>query len=150
LQTALANVQALIDDSGARIEIGEMPKLQSIEILLVQLFQNLISNAIKYRSAAAPVIEISARTTPEGCIFTVTDNGVGIDSQYFDYIFGVFRRLEAGERSGTGMGLAICKAAVERLGGRIWVESVPGQGSCFSFFLPKGICDEISVADIAR
>ena len=94
----------------------------------MQLFQNLISNAIKYRSADPPVIRISAKEGENCWIFSVQDNGIGIDPKYFDYIFGVFRRLHGSQKSGTGIGLAICRAAVERLGGRIWVESTPGNG----------------------
>jgi PAS domain S-box-containing protein len=151
VQTAVANLQSVIESSGATIECRELPRIYSIEILLVQLFQNLISNAIKYRSDAVPLVRISAQTTPDGHTLAVADNGVGIDPQYFNYIFGVFRRLQAGENSGTGIGLAICKSAVERLGGRIWVESSVGQGATFYFFLPRGISDEGStVADSAR
>jgi PAS domain S-box-containing protein len=151
LKTALSNLESMIQESGATIECSGLPTICSIEILLVQLFQNLISNGIKYRSTAPPCIRIAAETAPQGVTLTVSDNGVGIDPKHFNYIFGVFRRLHARESAGTGIGLAICKAAVERLGGRIWVESVVGQGAAFSFFLPKGSCDEGStMADPAR
>jgi signal transduction histidine kinase len=102
----------------------------------VQLFQNLIGNAIKYRSDAPPLIRISAEEGENCWILSVEDNGIGIDPKYFDYIFGVFRRLHGSQKSGTGIGLAICRAAVERLGGRIWVESAPGAGSTFRVSLP--------------
>jgi signal transduction histidine kinase len=135
--TAISNLQKLIEESGASIRCGEMPRIWSIEILLVQVFQNLISNAIKYRSEAPPEVRLTAEAATEGWTFSVRDNGIGIDPASYDYIFGVFRRLNAGESAGTGIGLAICKAAVERLGGSIWVESTLGHGSVFRFYLPK-------------
>jgi signal transduction histidine kinase len=111
--------------------------VDGVEVLLVQLFQNLISNAIKYHGEQSPRIRISAEAEEDGWVICVKDNGRGIDSKHFDYIFGVFRRLEGERMPGTGIGLAICKAAVERLGGRIWVESTRGEGSCFCVYLPN-------------
>jgi light-regulated signal transduction histidine kinase (bacteriophytochrome) len=136
VKAAAWNLQALIQESGATIDCGPLPSVTSLELPLVQLFQNLISNAIKYRSADPPVIRISAREQESGWIFSVQDNGIGIDPKYFDYIFGVFRRLHGAQKSGTGIGLAICRAAAERLGGRIWVESDLGAGSTFHVALP--------------
>jgi PAS domain S-box-containing protein len=136
VKAAIWNLQAMIHESGATLDCGPLPAIPALELPLVQLFQNLISNAIKYRSAAPPVIRISAEENQDGWIFSVQDNGIGIDPKYRDYIFGVFRRLHGSDKSGTGIGLAICRAAVERLGGRIWVESVPGSGSNFRVFLP--------------
>jgi PAS domain S-box-containing protein len=136
VKAATWNVQAMIQENGASIECGALPTISSLELPLVQLFQNLINNAIKYRSDDPPVIRISAREAENCWIFSVQDNGIGIDPKYFDYIFGVFRRLHGSQKSGTGIGLAICRAAVERLGGRIWVESVPGNGSTFYVSLP--------------
>jgi light-regulated signal transduction histidine kinase (bacteriophytochrome) len=124
------------------VECGPLPSIRSIEILLVQLFQNLISNGIKYRAEEAPRIRVSADRSEDGWTFTIQDNGIGIDPKYFEYIFGVFRRLHGIQYSGTGIGLAICRAAAERLGGRIWVESSIGAGSRFHFFLPIGSQDE--------
>jgi signal transduction histidine kinase len=106
------------------------------------LFQNLISNGIKYRSAATPVIRVSAEVSDGGWIFSVVDNGMGIDPKYFEYIFGVFRRLQGPGQSGAGIGLSICRAAAERLGGRIWVESAPGAGSKFRFWIPNRAEDQ--------
>lgn len=137
LKTAISTLQSMIDESGAIVTNEELPTIPSIEILLIQLFQNLIGNGIKYRSAQPPVIRVSARHNDDGWIFSVQDNGIGIDPKYFDYIFGVFRRLHGVQYSGTGIGLAICKAAVERLRGRIWVESVAGRGTSFQFLLPE-------------
>ena len=137
LNTAVSTLQENIEASGATIHAGNLPTIASIEVLLVQLFKNLISNGIKYRSAEPPRIEIAAVRTSDGWLFSVRDNGLGIDRKYFDYIFGVFKRLHAVDLSGTGMGLAICKAAVERLGGRIWVDSTIGSGSVFYFLHPE-------------
>jgi len=136
VKAAAWNLQAMIQENGASVECDPLPSISSLELPLVQLFQNLISNAIKYRSAEPPVIRISAQPGDNCWTFFVRDNGIGIDPKYFDYIFGVFRRLHASQKSGTGIGLAICRAAVERLGGRIWVESAPGSGSTFFISLP--------------
>jgi PAS domain S-box-containing protein len=138
VKTATFALQGVIDETGALIECQPLPTIDSIELLMVQLFKNLISNGIKYRSQARPHIQISAEMSGGGWIFSVRDNGVGVEPKYFEYIFGVFRRLHGVEQSGTGIGLAICRAAVERLGGRIWVESTPGSGSVFHFFHPEG------------
>ena len=136
VKAAAWNLQAMIQESGATVESHPLPTINSLELPLVQLFQNLISNAIKYRSADPPVIRISAREEENCWIFSIQDNGIGIDPKYFDYIFGVFRRLHGSQKSGTGIGLAICRAAVERLGGRSWVESALGAGSTFHVSLP--------------
>ena len=137
LEKALANLQSALAETGARISCDKLPMLRIQEIHLLQLFQNLIGNAIKYRSKDAPVIQISAKREQEGWLISVRDNGIGIDSRYKEQIFGLFKRLHCAEDySGTGVGLAICKKIVERYHGRIWVDSVPGQGSTFSFTLP--------------
>ena len=133
VRTAMQNLESSIAESGAVVEIEPLPTIRSIEVLLVQLFQNLIGNAVKYRSDAPPQIRISAEQHDSIWIFSVKDNGIGVESQYQDYIFGVFKRLHGRKYSGTGIGLAICKAAVDHLGGRIWVESKPGEGSVFKF-----------------
>jgi PAS domain S-box-containing protein len=126
----------IIQESGARIEAGPLPVINSVEILLVQLFQNLIGNSIKYRSDAAPLINIDIEDRGSELIFSFQDNGIGIDREHAEYIFGVFKRLHGRQYAGTGIGLAICKAAVSRLGGRIWVESGAGAGATFKFALP--------------
>lgn len=136
LRTALLHLEGIIAESGTVIECNELPVIESIEILLVQLFQNLISNAIKYRSDASPRIRVSGEHLDGTWIFSVEDNGIGIEPQYAEYIFGVFKRLHGKKYSGTGIGLAICKAAVDRLGGRIWVQTNPAGGSIFRFSLP--------------
>ena len=137
LDTALSNLKAAIQDSEVTVSRGKLPKVRILPVHLAQLFQNLIGNAIKYRrEAAAPHIRIEARPSDGEWLFSVADNGIGIDEKYQDQIFGVFKRLHTSdEYSGTGMGLAICQRIVERAGGRIWVESRPGQGSTFYFTL---------------
>jgi signal transduction histidine kinase len=109
-------------------------------VQLVQLFQNLISNAIKYRlPERPPQIHISAEQTGQHCLVSVRDNGIGIDPNHAKRIFGVFKRLHGEDIPGTGIGLAICKRIVEKHGGNIWVESKPGEGSTFRFTL---ICSD--------
>lgn len=136
VRTALQHLERPIAENGASVECDVLPTIQSIEILLVQLFQNLIGNAIKYRGEETPRVRIHAEQSDDGWIFSVEDNGIGIEPQYAEFIFGVFKRLHGKKYSGTGIGLAICKAAVDRLGGRIWVESEPGAGSVFKFAFP--------------
>jgi PAS domain S-box-containing protein len=139
LTEALANLRATIQESGAVVTHDSLPLITTDGTQLAQIFQNLIGNAIKYRSAAVPNVHISAvRNGGNEWIFSVRDNGLGIDPQYFDRIFVLFQRLHGqAEFKGTGIGLAICKKMLERLGGRIWVESQPGKGSTFHFALPE-------------
>ena len=133
LAKVLVNLQAAIAQSGATITSGPLPTLQAEEVMMMQLFQNLISNSIKYRSEAAPTIHVSAEKELEGWRFAVRDNGIGIDPQDTGKLFGMFKRLHGSEIPGTGIGLALCKKVVERQGGRIWVESEPGRGATFKF-----------------
>jgi len=137
LKTALANLSSLLAKSGASIAAETLPTIQSVEVLLIQLLQNLISNAIKYRSQRPPCVHIAAQRRENSVVFSVSDNGIGIESEYLEYVFGVFKRLHSREYEGAGIGLAICKSVVERLGGRIWVESEFGVGSTFFFELPE-------------
>jgi light-regulated signal transduction histidine kinase (bacteriophytochrome) len=104
---------------------------------LTQVFQNLIANAIKFRGSNQPVIRVESRRSQTNWEFTVSDNGIGIASQHLEMIFVIFKRLHThAEYPGNGLGLAICKKIIERHGGKIWVESEPGQGSAFHFTLP--------------
>jgi light-regulated signal transduction histidine kinase (bacteriophytochrome) len=120
--------------SRGQIDIGEMPVVMGDKVQLTQLMQNLISNALKYHGEAPPRVEVMAKAIDGGWQFSVKDNGIGIDPQFFDKIFIIFQRLHnKSDYSGTGIGLAICKKIVERHGGRIWVESSPGAGSTFHF-----------------
>ena len=138
LRRALLNLKSAIEDSGAGVSYDALPTVEADEMQLAQLFQNLIGNALKFRSPSVPRIGISCSEKPEEWVFCVADNGIGIEPEYFERIFMVFQRLHnKGEYPGTGIGLAICKKVVERHGGRIWVESRPGEGSRFFFTLPK-------------
>ena len=137
LRQALLNLSGAIKQSGALVTNGLLPEVKADEVQLTQLFQNLIGNAIKYHSSGVPHIHISAaRNGLPMWTFSVRDDGLGIDSQFFEKIFGMFQRLhKRDEFEGTGMGLAICKKIVERHGGSISVESKPGSGSTFHFTL---------------
>jgi PAS domain S-box-containing protein len=138
LQAALGNLDAAIADSGAIITHDPLPTVLADPTQMTQLFQNLCGNAIKFRRPGqTPQIHVSAARQDGAWQFNVRDNGVGIDPKYFDRIFIIFQRLHGREEyPGTGIGLAICKKIVERHGGRIWVESEPGNGSTFHFTLP--------------
>jgi light-regulated signal transduction histidine kinase (bacteriophytochrome) len=138
VDTALRLLRIAVAESAARIEYGELPVVMGDEDQLVQLFQNLIANAIKFRSGPGPRIVVSAEAEDGYWRFSVQDNGIGIGKDYFDRIFVMFQRLHSRSAyPGTGIGLAICKKIVERHGGRIWVESEPGQGTVFKFTLPR-------------
>jgi PAS domain S-box-containing protein len=140
LEDVRRNLGVALAETGGRIEVGEMPTVQADRSQILRLFQNLIGNALKYRSSdRAPLVTVSAEPGEQGWIFSVADNGIGIDPAYFDRIFLVFQRLHTREHyEGTGIGLAICKKIVERHGGRIWVEAIPGQGATFRFTLGCG------------
>jgi len=136
LAKTLFNLQAAIAESGALVTSDPLPTVVAEEVLLMQLFQNLISNSIKYRGKETPRIHVSAERDGEGWRFAVRDNGIGIDPADTERVFGMFKRLHGSDIPGTGIGLAICKKVVERQGGRIWVESEPGRGSTFKFTIP--------------
>ena len=137
LDEALAGLRAAIEESGAVVERGDLPEILASRSQFIQLFQNLVGNAIKYRGDARPEVHISAEPgsgTASGWIFRVRDNGIGMNPEHLDRIFLIFQRLHTpDEYSGTGIGLAICKKIVELHGGRIWAESEPGKGSTFCF-----------------
>jgi PAS domain S-box-containing protein len=141
LQGALTNLRITIGHSGAVVTHDSLPALMTDKTQLTQVFQNLVGNAIKYRSAEAPRVHVSAAKNGDNeWIFSVRDNGLGIAPQYFERIFILFQRLHGrNEFEGTGIGLAICKKVLERLGGRIWVESQPEMGSTFYFALPERV-----------
>jgi len=139
LKEALSNLRAAIQESGALVTHDSLPAITTDDTQLVQVLQNLVGNAIKYRTAEVPRVHVSAaKNGGKELVFSVRDNGLGIDPQYFERIFVLFQRLHGREEfKGTGIGLAICKKLVERLGGRIWVESQPENGSTFYFALPE-------------
>jgi light-regulated signal transduction histidine kinase (bacteriophytochrome) len=138
LRRAITNLKAAIEESGASVTYDPLPTLPADEVQLAQLFQNLMGNALKFRSQSVPRIHIGVQEKEDSFQFAVRDNGIGIEPQYFERIFMVFQRLHnKGEYPGTGIGLAICKKVVERHGGHIRVESRLGEGSAFIFTLPK-------------
>ena len=136
LSQTLLSLHSAIQQSGATVTSDQLPTVVAKEGMLTQIFQNLIGNSIKYRSEAAPMIHISAERTAEGWLFSVRDNGIGIDPADAKLVFGMFKRLHGKEIPGTGIGLALCRKVVERQGGRIWVESEAGRGATFKFTIP--------------
>ncbi len=145
LDSALLNLQAAIHESGAEITHSNLPSLIADRQQLVQLFQNLVGNAIKFRGAEPPRIAVSAEKLEDQWVLAVRDNGIGIAPEHAESIFMIFQRLHTRtEYPGNGIGLAICKKIVEQQGGKIWVESQPGQGSTFKFTLPACAADENS------
>ncbi len=134
---AVSNLTVAIREQGATVKAGPLPTIMGDAVQLTQLFQNLIGNALKFRGPESPLIEVAAASHCDGWLFSVRDNGIGIDSQFFERIFAVFQRLHRKEDyPGTGIGLAICRKIVERHGGRIWVESEWGKGATFYFTMP--------------
>lgn len=137
LLEATQNLTLAISRSNASVNASNLPTIKANRLMLVQVFQNLISNAIKYRHPMrAPEIEISVFQIEKEWFFTFKDNGIGFDEQYKERIFGIFQRLNNDRITGNGIGLAICKRIIDKQGGRIWAESVINQGSTFSFTIP--------------
>jgi light-regulated signal transduction histidine kinase (bacteriophytochrome) len=137
LTKTLLNLQVAAQERSAKITHGPLPTVMGDDVQIGQLFQNLIGNAIKYHNGAAPEVHVSCIREDERWLFSVKDNGIGIDPNYAEKIFVIFQRLHTREEySGTGIGLAVCKKIVERHGGSIWVESEVGKGSTFYFTIP--------------
>ena len=137
VQSVIANLQAAIQESGAHVSYHDLPLLLADHSELLQLFQNLIGNAIKFRRTEGPEVRITATKKKKEWLFSVEDNGIGIAPQHVDDVFVIFKRLHTREEyPGSGIGLAICKKIVERNQGHIWVESQPGHGSAFRFTWP--------------
>jgi signal transduction histidine kinase len=137
LKAGLVNLEAAIHESGAVVEHAQLPVVIADGFQLVQVFQNLIGNAIKFRSSEPPLIRVSAQLQGKEWLFSVADNGIGIAAEQTENVFVIFRRLHTHtEYPGNGIGLSICKKIIEQHGGRIWVESQPGHGSTFQFTLP--------------
>ena len=138
LAQAVDNLQLAIRESKAQITHDPLPEVVADEVQLVQLFQNLVSNAVKFHGDEAPQVRIAVAEHEQEWVFSVRDNGIGFDPQYAEQAFIIFQRLNDRSRfAGNGIGLAICKKIVQRHGGRIWVESQPGKGATFFFTLPK-------------
>jgi light-regulated signal transduction histidine kinase (bacteriophytochrome) len=139
LDTTLKGLMTTIDECGARISHDPLPVIWGDAGQIGQLFQNLIGNGIKYRNSKAPDIHVSCERDGEKWIFSVRDNGIGIEPRHTERVFVIFQRLHTREEyPGTGIGLAVCKKIVERHGGRIWLKSQPGQGAIFYFTIPVG------------
>ena len=139
LDDAMRNVHSLIQENGAVITSGGLPSITGDPVQMTRLFQNLLVNSIKYRSADSPCVHVAASPSGDDWVFSVRDNGIGIEPQYAEKVFGIFKILQPRDkRSGSGMGLAICRKIVSRHQGRIWVESALGKGATFYFTLP---CD---------
>jgi len=137
LNQVLSDLELYIKENKAMVSHNPLPDVMADSTQLAQVFQNLIANGIKYHSEETPIINICAEKKASEWVFSVQDNGIGIDPQYSERIFEVFKRLHNKEEyPGTGIGLAVCKKIVERHGGRIWVESELGKGSTFYFTLP--------------
>ncbi len=132
------NLAVAIEENGGTVTSDDLPKVYADESQLVSLFQNLIQNALKFRGEAEPRVHVSAEEIEDDWRFSVRDNGLGIEPQYRERIFGIFERLQGREKhGGTGIGLALCRRIVNRHGGRIWVGSRPGEGSTFYFTIPR-------------
>jgi PAS domain S-box-containing protein len=136
---ALFLLESSIHDSGGQVACGKLPIVMGDRSQLVQLMQNLIGNGLAYRSDKPPHIHISAKRSGKDWIFSISDNGIGIDPKHYEQIFEIFKRLHnQKDKPGTGIGLAVCRRVVNRHGGKIWVESEPGHGSTFHFTIPEG------------
>lgn len=133
---SLMNLQPQIRETGAAITVGELPELSVDESQCMQLFQQIIANALKFRGAETPKIEVTAEEQGDHCVFSISDNGPGIEPKYHETVFVPFKRLHSKEVPGTGLGLAICTKIVKAHGGKIWVESDGQRGSTFKFTLP--------------
>jgi|SRR5579863_3667231 len=136
LRAAIMNLEPVIRATGAAIESDGLPMLLGDRVQLIQIFQNLVGNALKYRSGEAPRITVKAALDHGQWVFSVKDNGIGIHPDYHEKIFSPFKRLHGQQYPGSGVGLAICQRIVDRMGGRIWVESEPDRGSVFYFSVP--------------
>ena len=139
LNEVLDGLKATLNQAGAKVSFGELPAVPVHPGRLAQVFQNLISNAIKYRGKEAPYIRVGSDERDGWVVFSVADNGIGIEPQFAEQIFGLFKRLHGGDQyPGSGIGLAICQRVLEQYGGRIWLEqSTPGNGSTFCFAIPS-------------
>ncbi|MDY6964711.1 MAG: PAS domain S-box protein [Halobacteriota archaeon] len=136
--SALINLEVRVEESGAVVTHDPLPTIMADDVQFVQLLQNLISNAVKYNDKETPTVHLRAEERDGEWLFSVKDNGIGIDPEYKDQVFQIFRRLQTKEEyEGSGIGLSVCRKIVERHGGRIWLESKSGEGTTFYFTIPK-------------
>jgi light-regulated signal transduction histidine kinase (bacteriophytochrome) len=136
LKTILHDLDAVIKTNDATIKVGQLPVIMANQIQMSQLFQNFLTNALKFKGERKPVVEVSAQKSKDGYEFTVSDNGIGIDEKHFPKMFAIFHRLhERGSYPGTGIGLALCKKIIENFNGKVWVTSKVGEGTAFHFIL---------------
>jgi len=134
---AVSNLDDVIKEGGARVKCDDLPPVMADRVQMIQLFQNLINNAVKYHGNKVPKVRVGASIEDGFAKFTVQDNGIGIESKYADQVFTIFKRLHGDDvYSGSGIGLATCKKIVERHGGKIWFDSEPGEGTVFCFTIP--------------
>jgi signal transduction histidine kinase len=142
LERALVELKVAMEECGALVTHEPLPKVMGDDIQLGQVFHNLLGNAIKYRDGKPPQVQVSCKKEQEEWVFSVKDNGIGIDPQYGEKIFQIFQRLHTRDQySGSGIGLSLCKRIVERHGGKIWVESELGKGATFYFTMPAAVTD---------
>jgi light-regulated signal transduction histidine kinase (bacteriophytochrome) len=138
LAAVLRSLQPAIEEAEAEVSTTQLPSVNADPVQLEQVLLTLVGNALKYRRPEVrPRVEVQVRRQPQEWLFSVADNGIGVDPRFYDRIFQPLKRLHGAEIPGTGIGLAVCKKIVERHGGRIWVESEPGRGSTFLFTLPR-------------
>lgn len=148
MKEAVQNLACLIQESGAIVTYEGLPAIWSHRAQIMQVFQNLVGNALKFRQQVPPEITVTAEQSGGNWEFSVKDNGIGIAPEYFDKIFVVFQRLHSRrEYQGNGIGLSICKKIVERHGGRLWVESQSGKGSTFNFTAPIAVPEKQITSD---
>jgi chemotaxis family two-component system sensor kinase Cph1 len=137
LAEALRNLSRALDESGGRVESDALPAARADAVQLLQVFQNLVGNALKFRADVSPLVRVTGRLEGDTCTYCVADNGIGIAPEHQAHIFSLFRRAHGDRYPGAGVGLALSRRIVERHGGRIWVESEPGAGARFYFTLPS-------------
>jgi len=138
LRTVLSRLEDALRSQGAEVAYDSLPRVSGDPDRLIELLERLVRNALQHSGASPPRVRISAEQQREQWLFTVRDNGSGIDAAYLERIFDPFERIQGGSGAGAGMGLPICRVIVERHGGRIWAESQPGEGAAFFFTLPAG------------
>ncbi|MGN6802535.1 MAG: sensor histidine kinase, partial [Ginsengibacter sp.] len=138
MKTVCSFYSVALQETNGALDVNPLPVIKAVKPQILQLFQNLVGNALKYNGSSSPIIEVGYTEEKNAYQFYVKDNGIGIDPKYFDKIFIVFQRLHnQSEYSGTGIGLSVCRKIVTQHGGRIWVESQPGKGAVFYFTIPK-------------